>query len=177
MPKPIKRRSNILGFSLLEVLITVLLITVGVLGMVAMQGRSIQYTNDSMNRTQAAILANELIEIIRASPTSTVTGDAFYVTEADDLPTSSGDCRAIGATALMDDQVACWADKVRVLLPDSGSAAISSQFYICRSALPGSCGDGAAVEIQLAWRAAGGQCLNNDAVDSDICTYRVRTQI
>ncbi|MEB3735078.1 type IV pilus modification protein PilV [Halopseudomonas pachastrellae] len=60
------------GFGLLEVLITLLLVTVGLLGMVAMQGRSIAYTTDSLHRTQAAILANELIEIIRATPSSVV---------------------------------------------------------------------------------------------------------
>ena len=175
MLKIIKKNSVSHGFSLLEVLVTVLLITVGVLGMVAMQGRSIQYTNDSMHRTQAAILANELIEIVRASPTSVTTNDAFYFTGS--LPTTTSDCLEIGDTALMDDQIACWGNKVRRLLPDAGSAAVSSRFHVCRSALTGVCGDGAALEVQLAWRAAGQQCLNDAAIDSDICTYRARTQI
>lgn len=177
MRKTNNRQSKSQGFSLLEVLITILLITIGVLGMVAMQGRSIQYTNDSMHRTQAAILANELIEIIRATPASATDDDAFYISEDDALPTSDGNCRNIGGAALMEEQLACWGDKVRKLLPDAGAADIVGQFYACRSAIPGSCGDGAAVEVQLAWRAAGGQCLNDDDDDSDICTYRVRTQI
>ncbi|WP_022961891.1 type IV pilus modification protein PilV [Halopseudomonas pelagia] len=173
MLKPVNSAPK--GFSLLEVLITILLIAVGVLGMVAMQGRSIQYTNDSLHRTQAAILANEMIEIVRASPTTATTGDAFYFSA--ELPSSTGDCREIGAASLMDDQIACWGDKVRRLLPDAGSDAVSGQFYVCRTAVAGTCGAGAAVEVQVAWRAAGEQCLIDGDADADICTYRVRTQI
>ncbi|WOD12130.1 type IV pilus modification protein PilV [Pseudomonas sp. NyZ704] len=176
MLKPVNSLSRSRGFSLLEVLITILLITVGVLGMVAMQGRSIQYTNDSLHRTQAAILANEMIEIVRASPTFATDGDAFYFSAV--LPTSDGDCREINSASLMEDQIACWGDKVRRLLPDAGSDAVSGQFHVCRTEVTGGlCGNGAAVEVQVAWRAAGEQCLNNAEANSAICTYRVRTQI
>ena len=56
------------GFSLIEVLMALLLTTVGVLGMVALQGRSIQYTQDAVQRNTAVELANDLIEIVRANP-------------------------------------------------------------------------------------------------------------
>jgi len=35
------------GFSLIEVLVTLVLITIGVLGMVALQGKSIAFTQDT----------------------------------------------------------------------------------------------------------------------------------
>ena len=47
------------GFSLIEVLVALLLTTVGVLGMVALQGRSVQYTQDSVQRNVAVDLASE----------------------------------------------------------------------------------------------------------------------
>lgn len=56
------------GFSLIEVLVALLLTTIGVLGMVALQGRSIQYTQDSVQRNTAIVLAGDLIEIVRAHP-------------------------------------------------------------------------------------------------------------
>ena len=56
------------GFSLIEVLVALLLTTIGVLGMVALQGRSIQYTQDSVQRNTAILLSGDLIEIIRAHP-------------------------------------------------------------------------------------------------------------
>ncbi|MFT6463653.1 type IV pilus modification protein PilV [Halopseudomonas sp.] len=176
MLKPINSLSTSRGFSLLEVLITILLITVGVLGMVAMQGRSIQYTNDSLHRTQAAILANEMIEIVRASPTLATDDEAFYFSA--ELPTSVKDCREIDGASLMGDQIACWGDKVRRLLPDAGAQDVSGQFHVCRTEVDGGlCGNGAAVEVQVAWRASGEQCLMDSEADPSICTYRARTQI
>lgn len=56
------------GFSLIEVLVALLLTTIGILGMVALQGRSIQYTQDSVQRNTAIVLASDLIEIVRAHP-------------------------------------------------------------------------------------------------------------
>ena len=55
---------NSRGFSLIEVLVTIVLTTVGILGMVALQSRSIQYTQDSDNRNAAVTLANDLIEMV-----------------------------------------------------------------------------------------------------------------
>ena len=47
------------GFSLIEVMVTLVLLTVGMLGLVVMQGRGIQYTADAAQRNNALMLANE----------------------------------------------------------------------------------------------------------------------
>ena len=49
-------KKSLSGFSLLEVLVTLLLTTVGILGMVAMQGQAIKQTQDSVNRTHVVML-------------------------------------------------------------------------------------------------------------------------
>lgn len=56
------------GFSMIEVLVALLLISIGVLGMIAMQGKTIQYTADSVERNKAAMLGSNLLESMRASP-------------------------------------------------------------------------------------------------------------
>lgn len=56
------------GFSMIEVLVTLVLISIGVLGMVALQARTIQYTQDAVQRNTAAMLANDLVELMRAMP-------------------------------------------------------------------------------------------------------------
>lgn len=166
------------GFSLLEVLVTLLLVTVGVLGMVAMQGRAIQYTADSLHRTQAALLANELVEIIRATPTAVTTDTTAPLYFAGTLPVSTtGSCLQLAEANLISRQIECWGSKVTSLLPGADQTNVRSQFYVCLSTSEGVCGNGAAVEIQLAWRAAGEQCFDSSAADSGICVYRVRTQI
>lgn len=169
---------KIRGFSLIEVLVTLLLVTVGVLGMVAMQGRAIQYTTDSLHRTQAALLANELVEIIRATPTAVTTDTSAPVFFSGTLPLSTtGSCLQLGEANLISRQIECWGSKVSSLLPGADQTNVTSQFYVCLSNTEGVCGEGAAIEIQLAWRAAGDQCFDSSAADSSICIYRVRTQI
>ncbi|MGY8811949.1 MAG: type IV pilus modification protein PilV [Pseudomonadales bacterium] len=165
------------GFSLLEVLVTLLLTTVGILGMVAMQGQAIKQTQDSVNRTHVVLLANDLIEIIRAHP-SALEDDATDSPLFASLVSGTSDgCLEIEQSDLMVEQVACWAGKVRRYLPAVGP----ENFYACFSTSPGVCDEnGAVVEVQLAWRGVGDECLDASAdVDEDnsICTYRFRSQI
>lgn len=173
------KSENSRGFSLLEVLITILLTSIGVLGMVAMQGKAIQYTQDSVERTHAANLANELLEIVRATPSSLLTdpeNSPFLFTS---LPADAvGTCLNIDSSSLVATQVACWATKARALLP--GADSLGSHFTSCISTSPGICdNDGAALEVRLAWNAIGEGCLDADAEDleSALCTFTFRTQI
>lgn len=166
------------GFSLLEVLITVLLTAIGILGMVAMQGQAIRHTQDSVQRTHAVMLASDLMEIIRARPSALADLQAG-VANADSpmfaalASTAPDNCVQLGADGLMANQAGCWAQKVRRYLPGADSAANS--FHACFSTTPGVCdNDGAIVEIQMAWEGIGGECMNGD---DTVCVYRFRSQI
>lgn len=48
------------GFALIEVLVSVVLFTIGILGLVALQARGIQFSGDAEDRTAAALLASDL---------------------------------------------------------------------------------------------------------------------
>lgn len=177
------------GFSLIEVLVALLLTTIGVLGMVALQGRSIQYTQDSVQRNTAIVLAGDLIEIVRAHPkelfntsppqfpmNSGLKGSSIFYKAAGDDFDDRESCVAspsrIAQTAkeLRD----CWADKVEALLP-GGSELFDSDVYVCRSSNPGDCdGKGSMLEIRLAWQVRDGACL--DADNSEVCSYTVRVE-
>ncbi len=183
--------SNNKGFSLIEVLVALLLTTVGVLGMVALQGRSIQYTQDSVQRNTAVSLANELIEIIRGNPQELYNSavpkspvnngmkasSLFYKEKAEDF-TDREDCvtttTRVAETAK--EQRDCWADKVEAMLP-GGAALFESDVSICRSSTPGDCDDaGSMLEISLAWQVRDGACLDADDSDATVCTYTVRVE-
>ena len=56
------------GFSLIEVLVTLVLLAVGVLGMVALQSKSISYMKEAENRDTAVSTVNELVDIMRTYP-------------------------------------------------------------------------------------------------------------
>jgi len=56
------------GLSLIEVLVTVIVMAVGLLGLAALQNVSTKLIYDSYLRTQSAILANDMFDRIRANP-------------------------------------------------------------------------------------------------------------
>lgn len=56
------------GITLIEVLITLLVTTVGLLGLAALQLNALQATADSNQRSQAVWLMQDLIERMRANP-------------------------------------------------------------------------------------------------------------
>jgi|SRR5882672_4539235 len=59
MPKMGTRREQ--GVMLLEALIAILIFSIGILSMVAMQGLAITYTSDAKYRSDASFLADEII--------------------------------------------------------------------------------------------------------------------
>lgn len=165
-----------LGFSMIEVLITLLLVCIGVLGMVALQGKAIAYTQDSVQRNVAATLANDLVELMRAKPDGLPASSGFYKAKSAAFPTKPAACTPLPDS--QSDQLACWAERAKAALPGA-SELLESEFYVCRSLSSGNCtGNGSAIEIQLAWRVKAGECMDASAdADTTICRYRLRSQL
>lgn len=173
------------GFSMIEVLVTLVLVSVGVLGMVALQARTIQYTQDSEQRNVAATLANDLVELMRAMPSGLPASSGFYKAAGATFPDKPNSCAPLPNSASQ--QLGCWANKVKSALPGVTSDdsetddLLKTDFYICRTNKANECtGTGNAVEIQIAWRIREGECMDPNAEDdasSTICRYRLRTQI
>lgn len=172
------------GFSMIEVLVTILLICIGVLGLVALQGRTIAYTQDSALRNTAAMLADDLQELMRADLDKVIadglprSSSDYYKAENADFPDPADDCTSL-ASASASQRLGCWAEKVKSSLPGAEDL-MNSEFHICQTKTSGSCtGDGSTIEIQLAWAVKGGECLANDEHnddENDYCTYAVRAE-
>lgn len=99
------------GFNLLEVLVAIVVLSIGLVGLGLLELKGVQYTRDSYARTQAAILAESLADRMRANPLGAVAGD--YVLSADEgsggtYPVDSGSCCS-PADVAADDLVAWWA--------------------------------------------------------------------
>lgn len=71
------------GVTLVEVLVTVIVLAIGMLGLAGMQNTSIKFSYDSYLRTQASFLANDIMDRIRANP------DVIYQLALTDLPSST----------------------------------------------------------------------------------------
>jgi type IV pilus assembly protein PilV len=61
-------RATAHGFSLIEVLVTLIILSIGLLGLAALQTTSVREGFDSGQRSQATWLAQELVERMRANP-------------------------------------------------------------------------------------------------------------
>lgn len=62
------------GFSLLEVMIALLVLSIGLLGLAGLQTFSLKYNHQSYERTQATMMINEMIDRMRANPTAVLSG-------------------------------------------------------------------------------------------------------
>lgn len=185
---------NSQGFSLIEVLVTIVLTTVGILGMVALQSKSIQYTQDAVNRNTAIALTNELVEIMRANrdelfvkapPVEPMYAQlkestVFYTTNGR-VDFAHGDCVTPAQTAKQ--QAGCWLAKVRTQLPGGDTDEIAGQIKLCPSfelkegepECAGGSYTGSTMAIQVAWRSKESICGKN--LDSDICTFVTRVEL
>ncbi len=186
---------NCRGFSLIEVLVTIVLVTVGVLGMVALQAKSIEYTQDAINRNAAITLAHELIEIMRAHRDDLLRSPASLNNVNRELKDSTDIYQANGRLKLnaefclpssvpqsLVQQANCWLKQVEATLPDAHS--LTESFVVCPSyqldnsqrpvcAISGYLGS--MLAVQLAWRSKEPICGENS--DSDICTFTTRVEL
>ena len=183
------------GFSLIDVVVTIVLVTVGVLGMLALQAKSIEYTQDAINRNAAITLAHEFIEIMRAhrddllhSPSSLSNvhrglKDSTDIYQANGrLKLNSGSCLSSSVPQSLVQQANCWLKQVEATLPDAHSLADS--FVVCpsykiddsqRPVCASSGYLGSMLAVQLAWRNKEPICGENS--DSDICTFTTRVEL
>lgn len=162
--------SDARGFSLIEVLVTMLLISVGILGMVAMQAKAISYTQDSIQRNTAATLADELMEILRADQGRIIGPNGMPRDSSDYYKDSGSFSEANDCTSLPDsppERLGCWAQRAGQALPGA-TDLLASEFHVKPI--------GSTIEIQLAWSVAEGACLDGDA-EGTVCHYRLRAEL
>lgn len=103
------------AFTLIEVLIALLILSVGMLGIAALQLKSLSYSADSQSRVTATYLAMDIIEKIRANAANSV---AYVSTSA---PTGVS-CDEVASGASND--LACWYQNLGQALP-RGRGSIS----------------------------------------------------
>lgn len=167
--------------------------------MVAMQGRSIQYTQESVQRNAAVDLTNQLIEIMRANPqlifdnfppaqpaSSDLLDDSIFYKKKGHAFSPAPVTLADGACMAPDTpqkQRDCWLEQVKSKLPNA-AALINEHLYICRSPEPSStsapnCDDskGSTLEIQLPWNVKPGGCPDDRAPNETTCIYRTRIEL
>jgi len=82
------------GFSLIEIIITVFILSIGILGVMGMQTQTMKASNDNYYRSQASILAQDIIGRMRVNISDAYTWDGSDPGSANDCVGAINTCNA-----------------------------------------------------------------------------------
>lgn len=108
------------GFSMIEVLVTLLIISLALLGTAGLQAYSMRLNQGSQFRTQAVFLVADLAERMEANRLAAIAGT--YVTPTSNVPAAENDTCAVGvctADQLAAYDLAQWQNAIANTLPQS----------------------------------------------------------
>lgn len=106
-------RSRLHGMTLIEILVTLVVLSVGLLGLAALQLKGLQVNQGSIYRWQASILAEDMADRIRADHAGALAGNYTLANGATPTVTTAG------AFAAMSD----WVNRVATLPGGTGAIA------------------------------------------------------
>lgn len=161
---------------LIEVLVAVLLVSIGLLGAAGMQVRAVDYTLDTERRQMASMVAAELMETMRGDTATVlqVTGEPNAdlggykkdagaalpdITDADCQPLASDPAKRLG----------CWGARAKRVIPELTDSLTTSNFAVGVDTGTG------VISITVAWPVKKGQCL--DGNDNEYCTFTLRSRL
>jgi len=102
------------GFSLIEVLVAVVVLSVGLLGLAGLQTNSLRNNHSAYLRTQGAVLVGDIIERMRANYNAAVTGGRYNLAYAASV-TAAGCSTACTDSQVAADDLARWRTYVEQL--------------------------------------------------------------
>ncbi len=107
------------GFSMIEVLISLVLIAVAMFGHAGLQLNAMKFAKGGATRMQAVFLSNELAERMEANRAGSVAGNYVIPSVTSTPSTAGGDCTAAECTAAMlaSYDLAEWSTRVAAALP------------------------------------------------------------
>jgi len=98
MNTPIYRRAtHDNGFTVIEVLVSLLVLSVGMMGLASLQVVGLQNTQGGAQRAQAAFLAYDITDRMRSNTAAVTTGGYNYVGEPGAAAANAVDCIGIAA--------------------------------------------------------------------------------
>ncbi|WP_020581532.1 type IV pilus modification protein PilV [Endozoicomonas elysicola] len=115
------------GFTLIEVLVAMLILSISLLGMAGLQIMSLQSSGSSLARSQATMMAYDLAERMRRNPDQT----GFYITNLDQVITSP-DCLSTGCSPeeLAREDIIQWQTSLQDINGEAALASINNEITL-----------------------------------------------
>lgn len=151
------------GFTLLEVLVAVVVLSFGVLGVVGLQAAALQANKDARYQSSAARLARELGDMMRDNPTvalQTGAANPYLGTFSGAAPTAPQDCSANACTnnglALAKFEMADWLYRVNQELPGAQVTVCADSTPYASGKAQWTCtGTGTLLYVKIGWTRQG----------------------
>jgi type IV pilus assembly protein PilV len=122
---PRQQPSRHRGFTLVEVLVTLVILSVGLLGVAALHTASLRNNLDSALRSQASALASDIADRMRANRNVALSG-AYNIAMTDPTPTLAG------SPTLAQRDLNAWRTLLAQVLPSgTGSVNVDNATDIC----------------------------------------------
>ncbi|WP_295467940.1 type IV pilus modification protein PilV [uncultured Pseudomonas sp.] len=163
------RRQN--GATLIEVLVAMLILAIGLLGLAGLQTISVQSNQGAYFRSQATILANDIVDRMRANRVAALANRSSYSVS---FPTSNGNNTIAGTVAQQD--VNGWLNALALTLPQgTGSLSLDNTnnvtVIVCWNDRR------AAIKSAQAVAATNDTCNNPASSNSSLERFTYRTQL
>lgn len=147
------------GFTLVEALVSLLVLSIGLLGVAALQLSSLRANNSASYRSQATFLAYDIADRMRANRAAAL-ANAYNI--------GFGEATASSPATVAERDLKDWLDRVSASLPGSPTAQVQSL-------------GNAMFAIRIRWNDTHGDSLNTSsgamsAVTGDV-TFEMRTRI
>ena len=134
-------RRNLAGFTLIEVLVALVILSLGILGVVALQAASLRNTTASSQRSIAINLASDISDRMRANPAGLMLGDYIYANYSGTSVTgvATADCASTtgcGSQALAQNDISEWNAAIMSMLPQVPAAGTVPAGVVCVDSTP-----------------------------------------
>ena len=148
------------GMTLVEVLVTAVLISVGLLGVAALQLTSLKANKESYVRSQAAMLAADMLDRMRANQAGVLAGDYDMTNDVTGFD-QAGRAGTVAAT-----DIAAWQASINNLLPGDDAEAAGRIVRV-----------GRIVTIAIRWRERDEQANTRSFDPANLPMFQTRSEI
>jgi len=159
------------GATLIEVLVAMLILAIGLLGLAGLQTVSVQSNQGAYYRSQATILANDIVDRMRANRVAAIANRSSYSVS---FPASKSDNTISGTVATQD--INGWLNALALSLPQgTGSLSLDNTnnitVIICWNDRR------AAIKAAEAVAATSDSCSSPASINSSFERFTYRTQL